>query len=60
VALILDSKTPDGPLADKWDKHKFDLKLVAPHNRRKFEVIVVGSGLAGAAPGALNCCSGRH
>jgi succinate dehydrogenase / fumarate reductase flavoprotein subunit len=52
VALILDSKTPDGPLADKWDKHKFDLKLVAPHNRRKFEVIVVGSGLAGAAAAA--------
>ena len=52
MALILDSKTPDGPLADKWDKHKFDLKLVAPHNRRKFEVIVVGSGLAGAAAAA--------
>ena len=52
MALILDSKTPEGPLADKWDKHKFDLKLVAPHNRRKFEVIVVGSGLAGAAAAA--------
>ena len=52
MALTLDSKTPDGPLADKWDKHKFDLKLVAPHNRRKFEVIVVGSGLAGAAAAA--------
>jgi succinate dehydrogenase / fumarate reductase flavoprotein subunit len=52
VALTLDSKTPEGPLADKWDKHKFDLKLVAPHNRRKFEVIVVGSGLAGAAAAA--------
>jgi succinate dehydrogenase / fumarate reductase, flavoprotein subunit len=52
VALTLDSKTPEGPLPDKWDKHKFDLKLVAPHNRRKFEVIVVGSGLAGAAAAA--------
>ncbi len=52
MALTLDSKTPEGPLADKWDKHKFDLKLVAPHNRRKFEVIVVGSGLAGAAAAA--------
>ncbi|MEX0768223.1 MAG: FAD-dependent oxidoreductase, partial [Microthrixaceae bacterium] len=52
MALTLDSKTPSGPLADKWDKHKFDLKLVAPHNRRKFEVIVVGSGLAGAAAAA--------
>ncbi|MSV84249.1 MAG: succinate dehydrogenase (quinone) flavoprotein subunit [Actinobacteria bacterium] len=50
--MTLDSKTPEGPLADKWDKHKFDLKLVAPHNRRKFEVIVVGSGLAGAAAAA--------
>ena len=52
MALTLDSKTPEGPLPDKWDKHKFDLKLVAPHNRRKFEVIVVGSGLAGAAAAA--------
>ena len=52
MALTLDSKTPDGPLADKWDNHKFDLKLVAPNNRRKFEVIVVGTGLAGAAAAA--------
>jgi succinate dehydrogenase / fumarate reductase flavoprotein subunit len=52
VALTLDSKIPDGPLADKWTQHKFDLKLVNPNNRRKFEVIVVGSGLAGAAAAA--------
>jgi succinate dehydrogenase / fumarate reductase flavoprotein subunit len=52
VALTLDSKIPSGPLADKWDNHKFDLKLVNPNNRRKFEVIVVGSGLAGAAAAA--------
>jgi len=52
VALTLDSKIPDGPLADKWDTHKFNLKLVSPSNRRKFEVIVVGSGLAGAAAAA--------
>ena len=52
MALTLDSKIPDGPLADKWTKHKFDLKLVNPSNRRKFEVIVVGSGLAGAAAAA--------
>ncbi len=52
MALTLDSKIPDGPLADKWTQHKFDLKLVNPNNRRKFEVIVVGSGLAGAAAAA--------
>jgi succinate dehydrogenase / fumarate reductase, flavoprotein subunit len=52
VALTLDPKIPEGPLADKWDNHKFDLKLVNPNNRRKFEVIIVGSGLAGAAAAA--------
>jgi succinate dehydrogenase / fumarate reductase flavoprotein subunit len=52
VTITLDSKVPEGPLADKWDNHKFDLKLVAPHNRRKFEVIIVGTGLAGAAAAA--------
>ncbi|MEI2637708.1 MAG: fumarate reductase/succinate dehydrogenase flavoprotein subunit [Microthrixaceae bacterium] len=52
MTLTLDSKIPDGPLADKWTSHKFDLKLVNPANRRKFEVIVVGSGLAGAAAAA--------
>jgi succinate dehydrogenase / fumarate reductase, flavoprotein subunit len=52
VALTLDSKVPDGPLADKWTNHKFDLKLVNPSNRRKFDVIVVGTGLAGAAAAA--------
>src|SRR5664280_2631054 len=48
----LDAKTPTGPLAQKWDKHKFDLKLVNPSNKRKFEVLVVGSGLAGASAAA--------
>ncbi len=52
MTVTLDSKIPEGPLADKWDNHKFDLKLVAPNNRRKFEVIVVGTGLAGAAAAA--------
>ena len=51
--MILDSKTPSGPLAQKWDKHKFDLKLVNPANKRKFDIIVVGSGLAGASAAAL-------
>jgi succinate dehydrogenase / fumarate reductase flavoprotein subunit len=48
----LDAKIPTGPLAQKWDKHKFDLKLINPANKRKFEVIVVGSGLAGASAAA--------
>ena len=48
----LDSKVPGGPLADKWDKHRASLKLVAPNNRRKFDVIVVGTGLAGASAAA--------
>ena len=52
MALTLDSKIPDGPIADKWNNHKFDLKLVNPSNRRKFDVIVVGSGLAGAGVAA--------
>ncbi len=50
--MKLDAKIPSGPLADKWDKHKFDLKLVNPANKRKYQVIVVGSGLAGASASA--------
>jgi succinate dehydrogenase / fumarate reductase flavoprotein subunit len=52
MALTLDAKIPPGPLADKWDTHKFDLKLIGPNNRRKFTVIVVGTGLAGASAAA--------
>jgi len=48
----LDSREPDGPLEDKWEKSRFDMKLVNPANRRKFTVIVVGSGLAGASAAA--------
>ncbi len=48
----LNSNVPSGPLAQKWDKHRFDLKLVNPANKRKFDVIVVGTGLAGAAAAA--------
>jgi succinate dehydrogenase / fumarate reductase, flavoprotein subunit len=47
--MTLDSKTPSGPLADKWDRHRFEMKLVNPANRRKFTIIVVGTGLAGAS-----------
>ncbi|MBY0518186.1 MAG: fumarate reductase/succinate dehydrogenase flavoprotein subunit [Bacteriovoracaceae bacterium] len=49
---ILDSKIPSGPLSEKWDKHRFDMKLVNPANKRKFTVIVVGTGLAGGAAAA--------
>ena len=48
----LNSRVPDGPLQQKWDKHRFDLKLVNPANKRKFSVIVVGTGLAGGAAAA--------
>ena len=50
--MTLDAKTPSGPLADKWTKHKFDMKLVNPANKRRFSAIVVGSGLAGASAAA--------
>jgi succinate dehydrogenase / fumarate reductase flavoprotein subunit len=50
--MALDSKIPSGPIAQKWEKHKFDLKLVNPANKRKFDIIVVGSGLAGASAAA--------
>ncbi len=50
--MTLDSKIPEGPLGEKWSKHKFNLKLVNPANKRKYEVIVVGTGLAGASAAA--------
>ena len=50
--MQLDSKIPAGPIADKWTSYKFDRKLVNPANRRKFKVIVVGTGLAGGAAAA--------
>ncbi|MBC8195756.1 MAG: fumarate reductase/succinate dehydrogenase flavoprotein subunit [Acidimicrobiia bacterium] len=49
---VLDSKVPDGPVADLWENHKFSMNLVNPSNKRKFEVIVVGTGLAGASAAA--------
>jgi succinate dehydrogenase / fumarate reductase flavoprotein subunit len=48
----LDGRIPSGPIEQKWDQHKFDMKLVAPHNRRRFKVIVIGTGLAGGAAAA--------
>jgi succinate dehydrogenase / fumarate reductase flavoprotein subunit len=50
--MILDSKIPAGPLEEKWTKHKFNSKLVNPANKRKYDVIVVGTGLAGASAAA--------
>ena len=50
--MKLDAKIPEGPLAGKWDRHCFESKLVNPANKRKYEVIVVGGGLAGASAAA--------
>jgi len=50
--IKLDSKIPDGPLEDKWNRHLKDIKLVAPNNKRKYNIIVVGTGLAGGAAAA--------
>jgi succinate dehydrogenase / fumarate reductase flavoprotein subunit len=52
MTIELKSKTPAGPLPEKWDRHRFDMKLVNPANKRKYTVIVVGSGLAGGAAAA--------
>nr|WP_281171366.1 fumarate reductase/succinate dehydrogenase flavoprotein subunit [Desulfatirhabdium butyrativorans] len=49
---MLDAKIPGGPLAEKWDRHRFELKLVNPANKRKYEIIVVGTGLGGGAAAA--------
>jgi len=50
--VILDGKAPTGPIEQSWDKHRFDMKLVNPPNKRKFKILVVGTGLAGAAAAA--------
>lgn len=49
---VLDSQVPNGPIEKKWNEHKFNLKLVNPANKRKYDIIVVGSGLAGASASA--------
>jgi succinate dehydrogenase / fumarate reductase flavoprotein subunit len=56
----LESKVPHGPLAQKWTTHKDHARLVAPNNRRKFEIIVVGSGLAGGSAAATLGELGYH
>jgi len=50
--MELNARIPDGPLEQKWDRHRFEMKLVNPANKRKYHVIVVGSGLAGASAAA--------
>ena len=52
MSFKLDSKSPTGPIETRWSRHKFDVKLVNPANKRKFSVIVVGTGLAGASAAA--------
>src|SRR5512146_1691679 len=48
----LDGKVPPGPVEQKWDKYRFDMKLVNPSNKRKYTILVVGSGLAGGSAAA--------
>ncbi|NDY70553.1 fumarate reductase/succinate dehydrogenase flavoprotein subunit [Desulfobacter hydrogenophilus] len=58
--MQLNSNVPSGPLEGKWDRYKFDLKKVNPANKRKFEVIVVGTGLAGGSAAATMADLGYH
>ncbi|MFE2124977.1 fumarate reductase/succinate dehydrogenase flavoprotein subunit [Streptomyces amritsarensis] len=57
---IADTKAPQGPIADRWDRRRFEAKLVNPANRRKHTVIVVGTGLAGGSAGATLAEQGYH
>ena len=50
--MPLDARIPSGPLAEKWTRHRAEIKLVNPANKRKYTVVVVGSGLAGGAAAA--------
>jgi succinate dehydrogenase / fumarate reductase flavoprotein subunit len=50
--MVLDAKIPEGPIEKRWEKHRFNLKLVNPANKRKYHVLVVGTGLAGASAAA--------
>ena len=58
--MPLDANIPGGPLTEKWDRHRFELKLVNPANKRKFEIIVVGTGLAGGSASASLAELGYH
>src|SRR6185503_15893281 len=59
-SVTLNAHIPSGPLAQKWDKHRFEMKLVNPANKRRFDVLVVGSGLAGASAAATLAELGYH
>lgn len=50
--MILDSKIPSGPVQDKWNKHRFEMKLINPANKRKYKILIVGTGLAGGSAAA--------
>ena len=50
--MELNSKSPSGPIETRWERHRFNLKLVNPANKRKYTIIVVGSGLAGGSAAA--------
>ena len=50
--VVLDAKIPPGPIEEKWERHKFEMKLVSPANKRRYTIIMVGSGLAGASAAA--------
>jgi len=58
--MELNARIPEGPIAEKWDRHRFEMKLVNPANKRKFNVIVVGTGLAGGAAAATLAELGYH
>ncbi len=60
MAIVLDARIPEGPIEQKWDRCRFEMKLVNPANRRKHTVLVVGSGLAGAAAAATLGEQGYH
>jgi len=58
--MELNANIPSGPLSEKWDKHRFEQKLVNPANKRKYEIIVVGTGLAGSSAAASLAELGYH
>jgi len=58
--MQLDHRIPSGPLTEKWDRFRFETKLISPANKRKFEIIVVGAGLAGASASATLAEQGYH
>ncbi len=60
MTVELRAKVPPGPLERQWDTHRFEMKLVNPANKRRFEIIVVGSGLAGASAAASLAELGYH